>query len=170
MSVRYGISAIMTPPEQLETAMQGWYYKSLPLFGVERNITKEWRDLPIQFQGLGLPNFAIEKLSDSLHFIHHHWDMNNSIGRALRVVFELVQVETGLEGNFLTRDYSTFEYLASPSWWKGIWQYCSQYCVTLKLANVNIPPIRVGDTPFMECILQHGFCQDEIISINIVWT
>ena len=79
MSVRYGISAIMTSPEQLEATIQRWYYKSLPLFGVERNITKEWRDLPIQFQGLGLPNFAIKKLSDSLHFIHCHWDMTTAL-------------------------------------------------------------------------------------------
>ena len=168
MSVRYGLAALMCPPDQLESTIQKWYYASLPLFGIERNITKEWRDLPIQFQGLGLPNFAIEKLADSIHFIHRHWDMNNSIGRALRIVFELVQIETGLEGNFVTRDYSTLGCLASPSWWKVIWQYCSQYGVTLELTNTRIPPIRIGDVPIMECILRHDFCQDDVVSINIV--
>ncbi len=41
----------------------------------------------------------------------------------LGCVFELMQVECSLEGNFLLQDYKKFDILVSHSWMKLLWQY-----------------------------------------------
>lgn len=149
-SVKYGLITLMAPRKTLDDAFTAWYYTFLPALGVNRNITKEWRTLPTQYQGLGLPQMSIEKLSTSLQYIQRHWDSPSSIGRALRCVYELAQIEIGLAGNFLLRNYDTYECLATHTWFKVLWEYLTYYKVELFLRNVEIPPVRYGDRVIME--------------------
>ena len=149
-SVKYGLITLMTPHKILDDAFTAWYYTFLPALGVNRNITKEWRTLPTQYQGLGLPQMSIEKLSTSLQYLQRHWDNPSSIGRALRCVYELAQIEIGLAGNFLLRNYETYGCLATHTWFKVLWEYLTYYKVDLFLQNVEIPPVRRGDKVIME--------------------
>ena len=97
MSVWYRITALMSPPDALESTIQNWYYMSLPNVCVEWNIMKEWHDLTIKYQGLGLPNLSIEKLSSLIQFLFRHWSLPTSLGHSLWIVYELVQIETSLK-------------------------------------------------------------------------
>ena len=151
MSVKYGLIPLMASRASIESKLSRWYYHCLPALGVNRSIGHEWRTLPFEFQGLGLPNLTLEKLSDSLHLLQHHWSHNTALGQALHLSFELVQVETGLYGNFLLRDYSTFECLASHTWFKQIWELSHHYQVQVHLSEgIVIPPLRENDTVLME--------------------
>jgi hypothetical protein len=71
-SMSFGIIPVMDPPEIVEDAFQDLYFMCLSTLGVNRNITKGWRMLPCCFQGLGLPNMALEKLSESLMWLQRH--------------------------------------------------------------------------------------------------
>ena len=147
MSVKYGLIPLMASRASIKSKLSRWYYHCLPALGVNRSIGHGWRTLPFEFQGLGLPNLTLEKLSDSLHLLQHHWSHNTTLGQALHLSFELVQVETGLYGNFLLRDYSTFECLASHTWFKQIWELTSHYRVQVHLLEgIIIPPRREHDT------------------------
>ena len=106
MAVRYGLVPLMATHTQIEEVLRQWYYNFLPALGVNRNITKGWRMLPVGFQGLGLPNLALEKLADSLKLLQCHWGTSSDLGISLRCSFQLIQIETGLRGNFLLRDFS----------------------------------------------------------------
>ena len=66
---------------------------------------------------------ALEKLAVSIQYLLHHWGCMNEYGKALRCLFELIQLETGLEGNFLLQDYDTYECLPTHSWFKILWEY-----------------------------------------------
>jgi hypothetical protein len=99
-----------------------WYYIFLPSLGVNWNITKEWRTLPTSFQGLGLPQMSLEKLSTSVQYLQRHWGSSSAVGQALRSVYKLTQLEVGLSGNFLTRDYGKYSCLAMHSWFKILWE------------------------------------------------
>jgi hypothetical protein len=101
MSVRYGLIPLMASRSSIDYTISKWYYHCLPALGVNRTIGHEWRTLPSEYQGLGLPNLSLEKLAESLHLLQHHWSRRTELGQALRLAFELVQVETGLHGNFL---------------------------------------------------------------------
>ena len=59
----YGAAAVTHASQALEDAYQSIWYKLLPSLRVNRNITKEYRMLPLRFQGLALPNPNIESLS-----------------------------------------------------------------------------------------------------------
>jgi hypothetical protein len=151
MSVRYGLIPLMASREKIETQLSSWYYHCLPALGVNRSIGCEWKTLPFEFQGLGLPHLTLEKTADSLHLLQHHWGHNTELGRALLLSFELIQVETGLYGNFLLRDYNTLGCLASHTWFKQLWELTHHFQIKVTLSNkVIIPQIRENDKIIME--------------------
>jgi hypothetical protein len=112
--------------------------------------------LPTQYQGLGLPVPSIEKLAVSQHCLQKHWGNDTTYGNALWCSFELVQLETGLQGNFLLRDYDKFGCLATHSWFKILWELVSYYQVQLDLDSVTVPLVHHGDQVFMEVAMHHS--------------
>jgi hypothetical protein len=152
-SVRYGIIALMTSPRDLDNAFSAWYYTLLPALGVNRNITKAWRTLPVKYQGLGLPQMSLEKLAISLQYLQRHWGRSSPMGQILRANYELIQIEIGLSGNFLCRDYAKFGGLATHTWFKTLWEYLHLYGVTVELSDVEVPPVRQRDRVLMEEVI-----------------
>ena len=149
-SVSYGLVPLMAGPDRVEQEFMQWYYKCLGPLGVNRNIAKGWRMLPEEFFGLGMPNMSLRKLGDTLQFLQRRWDGKDAVGKALRSVFELVQIETGLSGNFLVRSFDTYNCLATRTWWVVLWEYLDLYNVKLELLNMDIPPVRERDKIVME--------------------
>jgi hypothetical protein len=115
-SSRYGLIPLMTPPAVLEEAFMDTYYRLLPLLNVNRNITSDWCWLPQSFQGLGLPNMGLEKLSQMLQYVVRHWGSGGPMDFQLWQSFELLQFECGLYGNPLTRDFRLYGRLATNTW------------------------------------------------------
>lgn len=166
MSVRYGIIPLMAHRAQIDDALGRWYYHCLPALGVNRHITKGWRMLPVGFQGLGLPNLSLEKLSDSLKLLQRHWGTHNDLGASLRCSFELVQMETGLYGNFLLRDFTSFGCLATHSWFKCLWELTDHYQVKVELSDqIVVPPLRERDKVLMEEVI-HFLPPSQWVSFN----
>lgn len=153
-SVSYGIVPPMASCRTVDDAFSSWYYTILPSLGVNRNITTEWRTLPVSYQGLGLPKMSIEKLAASLHYLQKHWGYPSTYGRALRCAFELSQVEIGFEGNFLLRDYAVFGQLATHTWFKVLWEYLDFYGVQLHLESITVPKVSQNERVFMEEIVK----------------
>jgi hypothetical protein len=149
-SVKYGLLPLMSSRQEVDKTFSSWYYSLLPALGVNRNIAKAWRTLPQQYQGLGLPQMSLEKLAVSLHYLQRHWGTQQSTGKFLRCVFELCQLETGLAGNFLNRDYNTYGCLATHSWFKVLWEYMQYYGTKIDLEDVTIAPVRERDKVIME--------------------
>ncbi len=74
----YGAAAVTHSPQKLEDAFKSIWYKLLPSLRVNRNITEEYRMLPLQFQGLALPNPNIDALSKKIHLLQSHWDTGST--------------------------------------------------------------------------------------------
>ena len=85
--------------------------------------------LPFEYQGLGLPKLALEKLAESLQILQHHWSRRTELKQALHLAFELVQVEAGLQGNFLMQNYDTYGHLATHSCFKQLWELVHHFQV-----------------------------------------
>ncbi len=144
----------MSYRQDIDDHFHTWYYQCLPSLGINRNISKVWRTLPTEFQGLGLPNMSLEKLASSLTFLRHHWNNNTAVGKALRGTYELCQLEIGLGGNFLEKDYNRYNVLASHTWFKVLWELLDHYKVKLTLMNTTIAPPRERDYPLMEQVIK----------------
>ena len=146
----YGIVPLMAGPDLVEQGFMGGYYKCLSTLGVNKNTAKGWRMLPEEFFGLGMPNMSLRKLGDSIQFLQRRWGGKSAVGKALRSIYELVQLETGLSGNFLVRDFLVFGCLATRTWWVVLWEYLHRYGVKLELQDVEIPIVRERDKVLME--------------------
>ena len=153
-AVRYGLIGVMATRQYIDRHLPRWYYDCLPNLGINRHIALQWRTLPRQFQGLGLPLFSLEKLADCLRLLQRHWGSNSTLGNALKCSFELVQLETGLAGNFLNRNYSRLNTLATHSWFKLLWELIHYYKVSVEFPDdVSIPKLREWDRVLMEIII-----------------
>jgi hypothetical protein len=74
----YGGAAVTHSLQKLEDAFKSICYKLLPSLRVNRNITKEYRMLPLRFQGLAILNPNIDALSKKIHLLQLHWDTGSS--------------------------------------------------------------------------------------------
>jgi hypothetical protein len=83
----------------------------------------------------------------------------------LRRAVELLQMECGLEGNPLLRDFRLYGDLASTSWAKMLWHYLDYYQVRLELDDLIVPPVRERDRIFMEEVVL-AFPREEWPQIN----
>jgi hypothetical protein len=113
----YGAAAVTQSPQKLEDAFESIWYKLLPSFHVKRNITKEYRMLPLWFQSLALLNPNIDALSKKIHLLQSHWDTGSTSGRMLHQANQVFQVKVGLGGNIFSQ--SLILYL--------LWQTCQPW-------------------------------------------
>ena len=78
----------------------------------------------------------------------------NEYGNALRCIFELIQLETGLEGIFLLRNYYTYECIATHSWFKILWECLDYYKVRLELSDLFVPMVREHEKVVTEEVIR----------------
>ncbi len=97
-----GAAAVTHSPQKLEEVFQSICYKLLPSLHVNRNIMKDYRMLPLWFQGLALPNPNIDALSKKIHLLQSHLDTGSTLGRMLHQAYLVFQVEVGLGGNIFS--------------------------------------------------------------------
>jgi hypothetical protein len=81
----YGAAAVqlLTHHKKMEDTFESIWYKLIPSLCVNRNIMKEYRMLPLHFQGLALPNPNMDALSKKNHLLQSHWDTGSTPGRML---------------------------------------------------------------------------------------
>jgi hypothetical protein len=164
----YGAAAVTHAPQALEDAYQSIWYKLLPSLRVNRNITKEYRMLPLRFQGLALPNPNIESLSRKIHLLQTNWDTGSTIGKMLHQAYQVFQVEVGLGGNIFSKSYVSFQGLATHGFFRNLWELLERYGILFHLhADFDIPLLRERDRTLMDAVCETGiFTKQEIISIN----
>jgi hypothetical protein len=85
----YGFPAVTHSPQKLEDVFQSIWYKLLPSLRVNRNTTKEYKMLPLWFQGLALLNPNIDALSTKIHVLHSHWDTGSTLGWMLHQAYQV---------------------------------------------------------------------------------
>jgi hypothetical protein len=138
------------------------YFKSLPFLGFNRYITKEFRTLPTDYQGVGLRQWSIEKLSRDLSFLLRHWNSTSTLGQAFQLLYEAFQMEVGLDGNILTRSFKKFGHIATHSWFKILWEYSSVYNVQIRFNT----PIRLDDLSLMSQFTLNGYHTGDLLILN----
>ena len=154
----YGLSSNYSSPSDLDKTMGSVYFRALPFLGFNRCITTEFRTLPIEYQGIGMKKWSIEKLAKDITTLVRHWQTDSTLGQILQLVYESFQMEVGLDGNILTRPYQRFGDLASHSWFKVLWQYSSLYKVKIEFnPTYLLGPTRHGDKPLIQLFMDYGY-------------
>jgi hypothetical protein len=99
-AISWGLVTVCMPPKKLDLQYQRIYARALPFFGVNSKIKREWRTLPEQYQGLGMPNFPLLALSEKLTFLVENWGLiGQAHSDALTMAYENFLIEVGLYGS-----------------------------------------------------------------------
>jgi hypothetical protein len=133
----YGAAAVTYSPQKLEEAFQSIWNKLLPSLCVNRNITKDYRMLPLWYQGLALPNPNINALSKKIHLLQSHWDTGSTPGRMLHQAYQVFQVEVGLGGNIFSQSFVSFGSLPPM----GSSETSGNSCIDTELYFISIPTL-----------------------------
>jgi hypothetical protein len=123
----YGAAAVTHSPQKLEEVFQSIWYKLLPSLCVIRNIMKEYRMLPLRYQGLALSNPNIDVLSKKIHLLQSHWDTGSMLGWMLHQAYQVFQVEVGLGGNIFSRSFISFGRLTTHGFFQNLWELLHTY-------------------------------------------
>jgi len=166
----YGIVAVSHTPASLDEAFHKVYYTLLPMIGVNRNITKEYRTLPLQYQGLALPNPNVEVLTAKLHLIQEFWDTDTTIGKMLTQSYQAFQIDVGLGGNIFGRSFGRLGHLATDGFFRNIWELLDYFGTHLRIHHsFDIPLLRENDRTVMDAVYDTGiFSSKELEQINRV--
>ena len=97
--------SIVTPPSQIDAALDKCYHQSLSCLWVNRNIKKELCTLPLMYQGLRMFSLGVDStfFGSRLLFLRQHWQSESAVGRLLQQAFECFQMDIGLDCNIFNR-------------------------------------------------------------------
>jgi hypothetical protein len=126
----WGLSTVVLNLHELYEATRCVYFKILPLLGVQCHIELPWRTLPKAFQGIGLPNFALNYLAANLQLIQCTWGSNDATSIALSMAYGSFLIDLGLYRNSLGYNYDHFSILAKDNtWFKNVWELLNDFNV-----------------------------------------
>ena len=164
----YGLESVLIAPKELDDKMQALYYKILPVLGVNRNISKEWRTLSERFQGLGLPNFVVDCLAAKLFYMQSVWGFDCAAGHMMMQAYEAFLIEVGLYGDTMQHSYKQYRGLATDgTWFKNLWQFLDELGITLETTSeVQLSPIREENFSLTGVIATGPFTEEEKASFN----
>ena len=139
--------------------MQALYYKILPVLGVNRSISKEWRTLSERFRGLGLPNFVVDCLAAKLFYMQNVWGFDCAAGNMMIQAYEAFLIEVGLYGEIMQHSYQKYSGLSTDGmWFKNMWQFLDKLGITLeKTSELQLLPVREGNFSLTGAIVTGSF-------------
>jgi hypothetical protein len=153
----YGAAAFTHSPQKLEDAFESIWYKLLPSLCVRRNITKKYRMLQLQFQGLAFPNPNIDALSKKIYLLQLHWDTGSTSGWMLHQEYQVFQVKVGLGGNIFSQSFISFGRLTTHGFFCNLWELLHRYGVVFCLhSNFDIPLLQKQDRTLMDAVHDTG--------------
>ena len=159
------------PPKKLDAQYQRLYAKALPLLGVNSKIKREWRTLPEQYQGLGMPNVPLQALSEKLSFLVGNWGLaGQAHSDALAMAYENFIVEVGLYGSPLQWNFKDYGFLSTDAtWFHNLWQLISLFGVEISLnKSETVTGIRENDVSLMSEFHRIGYRGKQLEALNIV--
>ena len=156
--IKWGLVNTMMAPEKMEKMVQDLYFSILPLLGVNRNITKEYRMLPERFGGLGLPDFVLTCFASKVHFMQCNWGFADAIGSLMTHAYEAFLIEVGLYGNIFSLNFKVLGILATDgTWFKHFWLLSWYLNIRVGLhKKYHLQPVREGDMSIMTTFVDVG--------------
>ena len=94
---------------------------------------------------MGLLSFPVEQLICWINMLTQHFGAPTVLGNKFRASLEALQLELGTNGNPLSLDYSVYKCLATPCWFKVVWERLWYYCFDMHLDYPTIPFPRERD-------------------------
>jgi len=165
-SLLYPLPATTIDEDTLQDISNKLYEQSLPKCGINRKFPIDFRDLPHQYHGLGLPNLYLQQEISKLNEFISKSHTEHIMWKQLQVGLELAQMQTGLLGCVYNYNYGKYEFLLQDSWIKTQWKFISDMGLNVKGWKNNIPLQRIQDKGIMETMVNSDLPQSTIENVN----
>ncbi len=128
----WGIATVVLLPQKLLKQFQRVYFQCLPHLNVNCHIELPWRIIPEQYQGLGMPNFALISLASKILYLLFNWGFGAPHSNALMIGYKSFIVVVGLYDDTMGYEYKTHSFLATDNtWFKNMWELVSYFNIHL---------------------------------------
>jgi hypothetical protein len=166
-TLEYPLMATNLSQDQCDTIMQPILDAGLPALGFNRKMTSAVVFGPRRYQGVGIPDLWSLQGVLKLWIAIAHGDAPTITGCSLRAVLSLHTIELGLPGSFLQQDYATFGHLASNSWLKHLWDFCTETGICLEPSTSSLSLARENDHFLMTQFSLFGYKGEDLYHLNL---
>ena len=127
--------------------------------------------LSTMFQGLALPNPNIDMLRRKLHLVQREWGTDGIMGKLLNQVYQVFQVEVGLNGNIFDYSFEDYGDLATHGFFRNLWQLIRLYGVKFRIhATFDIPLLQEDNRTIMDSVTDTSiFSRGELVRLTRYW-
>ena len=165
-SIEYSLPTSTITEQQWKKLMAPLNAYGLQINGVCSKIPKALREGSTTHMALQIhcmyKHQEIMKLEKYLTFREN----NGIVGKMIRLVEELLKVETGLPGNVFSLDYSVHRWLASESWIKSIWSFLHRYNIKLEMLTPALKETKKDDLFLMKEFVSQGYQKTKLQTLN----
>ncbi len=169
--ISWGLVTTYMQPKKLDVQVQCVHAKALPILGVNRNIKKEWRTLPEQYQGIGMPNILLAALAEKLSFLVGNCGFHGQAhGDSLAMAYDNFLMEVGLYGSPLKWSYKEYDHLATyATWFQNLWQLEDVFKVNISVCDEDmVGGIQEHDRSLILELSWLGYKGKELAALNVV--
>ena len=152
---------------QCNTIMKPLLDASLGALGLNRKMTRAVVYGPKRYQGVGIPDLWTLQGILKLWLAIAHGDAPSITGCTLRSVLALHTIELGLPGTFFQQDYATFGHLATQSWLKHLWEFCTTTNIHLVSSSPALLLAREQDQFLMLQFSKFGYKTIDRAHLNL---
>jgi hypothetical protein len=166
-TLEYPLMATSLSKEQCETIMKPIWAAALPALGINHHLSLNVVHGPIRYQGVGIPDLWTVQGIVKLWLALCHGDARTITGNQLRALMELHTLEIGLPGQLLQQDFLIYGQLATISWLKHLWEFCTDSNIQLKATTPELNLARENDELLMEKFGAYGYPKKELTQLNL---
>ncbi len=110
----------------------------------------------------------MEALVAMLNKLLMHYRCNTATKRFMRVSYSLFLLELGVLSQLLQESYTKYEFLATHSWMKMLWEKVSMFGVRMVVADAEVVYPREGDQFIMQVFFETGYPWETLLRLNQV--
>ena len=124
--------------------------------GIVRTISPAIVYGPLKYQGLGIHDLYVTQGTAHLEkLINHAYSIRDPTGQLLRASAQHLLLELGTGQQLFEHDYRTLGHVATRSWMKHTWQFCSEFGIQLESTLPTLQLQCPNDQFLMEAFQQH---------------
>jgi hypothetical protein len=166
-SLEYPLMATSLSKKQCEIIMKPIRSAALPALGSNRHLSLVITHGPKRYQGLGIPDIWTTQGILKLWLAVQHGDAPTITGHQLRASMEIHTLEMGLPGNLLQQDFNTYGQLATSSWLKHLWQFCTESNIQVTATTPQLLLARTNDEFLIPQFAKYGYRNKDLIALNL---
>lgn len=153
-TLRYPLSCTTITKKEGHALVSRLYQQVLPKLGATRSLPNAYKYGPACCQGLGLPHPYYFQGGQQVSTFAHLLRSDHPEGLAMRISWEYLQLQLGVDTPFLSLPFSQWGPLASPCWLTSLWEFVSEFDIAFDGLPPLFPPLpRFNDRYIMEVLV-----------------